>query len=208
MPRNRIPTYRHYKPKNLGLVVIDGQQHYLGRYGSAESVAEYNRLIQEWLVGDGAFPSRRAPVDNLSVNELILAFWTRHDEQHYRHPDGTPTGELGNYRDSLRPFRHLYGTTSAADFGPLALKAVRQTMIDAGLARTTINQRIGRIVRLFKWAVETELVPSTVYQVLRAVRGLQKGRSGAHETSPVRPMPEADVEAIRPFVARHVWAMV
>jgi hypothetical protein len=30
-------------------------------------------------------------------------------------------------------------------------------MIDAGLARTTINQRVGRIVRLFKWAVENEL---------------------------------------------------
>ena len=49
MPRRRIPKYRRFKPKNLGLVVIDGKQHYLGRYGSPESVAEYNRLIQEWL---------------------------------------------------------------------------------------------------------------------------------------------------------------
>ena len=79
---------------------------------------------------------------------------------HYRRADGTPTGELDNYRDSLRPLRRLYGRTPAADFGPLALKAVRQAMIDAGLARTTINQRVGRIVRLFKWAVENELVPA------------------------------------------------
>ena len=35
MPRRRIPKYRHYKPKDLGLVVIDGRQHYLGRYGTA-----------------------------------------------------------------------------------------------------------------------------------------------------------------------------
>jgi hypothetical protein len=32
--RRRIPRYRCFKPKNLGLVVIDGKQHDLGRYGS------------------------------------------------------------------------------------------------------------------------------------------------------------------------------
>lgn len=46
MPCRRIPSYRHYKPKNLGLVVIDGKYHYLGKYGTPESFAEYNRLKQ------------------------------------------------------------------------------------------------------------------------------------------------------------------
>jgi hypothetical protein len=41
-------------------------------------------------------------------------------------------------------------------------------MIDAGLARGTINQRIGRIVHLFKWAASEELVPAAVHQALRA----------------------------------------
>jgi integrase len=208
MPHTRIPSYCRYKPKNLGLVVIDGKQHYLGPYGSPESVAEYNRLIQGWLAGGGAAATRKSTANDLSINELILGFWNRYAQQQYRHPDGTPTGELDNYRDSLRTLRQLYGATLARDFGPLALKAVRQAMIDAGLARTTINQRIGRIVRLYKWAVENELVPSTVYQALKAVRGLRKGRSAARETRPVKPVPEADVEAIRPFVARPVWAMV
>jgi hypothetical protein len=47
--KRRIPGYRCFKPRNLCLVVIDGRQHYLGRYGSPESVAEYHRLVQEWL---------------------------------------------------------------------------------------------------------------------------------------------------------------
>ena len=47
----RIPSYRHFKPKNIGLVVIDGHQHYLGKYGSTESIAKYNRLLQEWMAG-------------------------------------------------------------------------------------------------------------------------------------------------------------
>lgn len=208
MPHHRIPSYRCYKPKNLGLVVIDSKQHYLGRYGSPESVAAYNRLIQEWLARGGASPAHSNPAGGPSINELILAFWTRYAERHYRRPDSTPTGELDNYRDSLRPLRRLYGTTLAVDFRPLALKAVRQAMIDAGLARTTINQRVGRIVRLFKWAVESELVPPAVHQALKAVRGLQKGRSGARETKPVKPVPDSDVDAVRPHVARQVWAMI
>jgi hypothetical protein len=66
-----------------------------------------------------------------TVNQVILAFWERH-EGHYRYPDGTPTGELDNYRDSLRPLRQMYGRTPATEFSPLKLKAVRQTMSTPG----------------------------------------------------------------------------
>jgi uncharacterized OB-fold protein len=31
------PKYRHYKPKNLAVVRIDGKDHYLGDYDSPES---------------------------------------------------------------------------------------------------------------------------------------------------------------------------
>ena len=68
----KIPKYRCYKPKNLGLVDIDGKQHYLGRYGSPESVAAYNRLIQEWLAQGGASPALTTPAEGApSINELI-----------------------------------------------------------------------------------------------------------------------------------------
>ena len=35
MPR-KVPSYHHYKPKNVGLVVIKGKQHYR-RYGMPSS---------------------------------------------------------------------------------------------------------------------------------------------------------------------------
>ena len=47
--RRRVPKYRHYKPKNLGVVRIDGTDRYLGRYNSPESLEKYHRLIAEWL---------------------------------------------------------------------------------------------------------------------------------------------------------------
>ena len=45
----RTPSYRHYKPKNLGVVRINGHDEYLGPYNSDESWEKYHRLIAEWL---------------------------------------------------------------------------------------------------------------------------------------------------------------
>lgn len=53
------PKYRHYKPKNLAVVRIDGRDHYLGKYGSPESREKYHRLLAERHVGVGV-PSRQA----------------------------------------------------------------------------------------------------------------------------------------------------
>jgi integrase len=206
------PKYRHYRPKNLAVVRIDGLDIYLGKYDSPESWEKYGRVLAEWRARY-VLPVRISAANNstsagtLIVNEVILAFW-RHGEKHYRHPDGSSSGELRNFRDSLLPLRQLYGSTRASDFSPLKLKAVRQAMIDAGLARTTINQRIGRIVRVFKWAASEELVPAAVYLALKTVSGLPKGRSEAREPEPVRPVPDVEVEAIKPHVARQVWAMI
>jgi integrase len=66
---------------------------------------------------------------------------------------------------------------------------------------------VGRIVRIFKWAVENEMVPANVHHGLKAIAGLKKGRTEAKELEPVKPVPEAYVEAVLPFVSRQVWAM-
>jgi hypothetical protein len=87
-------------------------------------------------------------------------------ERHYRDREGNPTKEVENYKYSLRPLRHLYGALPANEFTPLKLKAVRKTMIDTGLCRSVINQRIGRIERMFKWAVSEELIAESVYRAL------------------------------------------
>jgi hypothetical protein len=110
----------------------------------------------------------------MTVNEVIVAF-LRHAENHYRRTDGTSTNELNEYRYSLQPVRSLYGITSAAEFGPLALKAVRELMIRADWSRKVINQRIGRIKRKFKWAVSEELIPPAVFHGLATIPGLQRG---------------------------------
>jgi integrase len=189
----------------------------LGKYGTAASRAEYARVIAEWEASGRHLPQTVAVVADLTINEVAARFW-QHAEKHYRHLDGTITNELNDFKYSLRPLKNFYGHTVAKDFGPLALKAVRQKMIDGyehpkygpqqPLCRGVVNQRIGRIRRMFKWAVENELVPPSVLLGLQAVRGLQKGRSQARETEPVKPVPETFVEAILPHLRPPVAAMV
>jgi len=55
-------------------------------------------------------------------------------------------------RYSIRPFRKIYGHTPAKAFGPLALRAIREHLIETGLCRTVINARIDRIRRVCRWA--------------------------------------------------------
>ena len=201
-----FPKYRHYKPKGLAVVRIDGRDHYLGKHGSPESWERYHRLLAERSSG---LPSP-APVPDspsLPVSGLILAYW-KHAQSYYRRPDGSPSAEQENIKLSLRPLRKLYGMTTASEFGPIALKLVRQSLIDSGLARTTINQRVGKIVRVFRWGVENEMVPASSHHALKAVPGLRKGRTSAPETKLVRPVSDGQVDAIRPHVSRQVWAMI
>ena len=202
------PKYRHYKPKNLAVVRIDGRDHYLGRHGSPESWERYHRLLAERASTGLVTPATPEPdKPSLTIAELLLAYW-RHARAYYRRSDGSPAAEQDNIKLALRPLRKLYGFTSAAGFGPAALKAIRASLIEAGLSRTTINQRVGKIVRLFRWAVENELVPPSSHHALKAVAGLRWGRSIASEPKPVRPVSDATVDAIRPHCTPQVWAMV
>ena len=81
-------------------------------------------------------------------------------------------------------------------------------MIENGLCRRVINNRVGRIKRMFKWAVADELIPPSIYHGLQAVTGLAYGRTAAGETEPVKPIPDLYVAIVLPFVSPHVAAMI
>ncbi len=203
----RTPSYRLHKPSSQAVVTLSGRDYYLGRYNAPESRAAYDRLIAEWLAS-GRRLGKASPASgpDLTINELLLAYLQFANGYYVK--NGKPTSEPKNICCALRPLRQLYGHTFAKDFGPSGLKMVRQAMIDSDLCRSEINKRIGRIVRAFKWAVESEMTPPSIHQALKAVSGLRRGRSNVRESEPVKPVPESDVEAISPYVSRQVWAMV
>ncbi len=138
--RSKGPMYRRHTPTDTARCWLDGKWKSLGKYNSPESHEALARVLAEFRTAPLVAVVGSSQSDR-TVDEVALAFWT-FAEGHYRRADGTQTNELTDYRLSIRALRKLYGSSSAAAFGPKALKAVRQTMVDAGLKRATVNARV------------------------------------------------------------------
>jgi integrase len=222
----RPPKIRR-KGSRAVVTLSDGSRrrdYALGKFGSRESKNKYEQLLQDWnqsrrRILPNPFPGQAGldiPLD-LTVNELLEKFWN-HAQDYYRRPDGTQTTDLSNIKMALRPVKHLYAHTQARLFGPIALKAVRQIMIDgydhpkfsaqAGVARNTINKRIRRIIKVWKWGAENELVPAMCFEQLQCVEGLRKGRTKARETVKIKPVAEKVIKDTLPHLLPVVAAMV
>ncbi len=188
--KNHLPKYRKHRASGQAVVTLNGRDYYLGPHGTRASKLDYDRLIGEWL------QSGRNPLlgstDELTVIELCARYW-QYAKKYYS-KDGKCTGEAPNIKLALRFLRDWYKTTPASEFGPLALQAVRQRMIEADNSRSYVNAQIGRIKRMFKWGVAEELVPPAVYEGLRAVSGLRHGRSEARDNAPVMPVEDCVVD--------------
>jgi integrase len=194
-----IPTYRRHKARNLAVVTLNGIDYYLGRYGSPESKAEYDRIINEWLVL-GRRPPAKVNATGPLVKELILGY--------HSHLAETSPDIADKVVQALRVVREMYGETEAAKFGPVAFKAIRLKLMTDGLAVSTIRDRMGVIRRLVAWGTENELLPADALQRIKAVGGLRVGRDKVKPSKKVQPAPEADIQAILPHVGPVVRAMI
>ncbi len=119
----RVPSYRRHKPTGQAVVTINGQDIYLGRWNTAASRAEFDRLIAEFLAN-----GRRLQCDADGTVVEVLNGYRKFAEDYYR-KGGRVTSEYAGIKEALKIVRELYGRTTANEFGPLALKAVRQRMI-------------------------------------------------------------------------------
>jgi len=200
----RVPSLRLHKASGQAYVVLSGKAFYCGKPDDPAAEQRYHKALAEWMAAGRQLP---ANPNTITVKELLARFWT-HAEQYYRTITDGRAKELEQFRLALRPLKELYGEALAVDFGPRALKTVRQTMIDKGWSRLYTNKQVNRIRHVFKWGVADELVDSSVLHALQAVQGLKRNRSDAHETDAVKPVPMAMVEAIQAFVSRQVWAMI
>lgn len=205
MPSSRFPSYRQHKPSGQAVVTFNGTDFYLGPWDSKVSRAEYERLVGEWLANARQLPSTNK-ADGLTIVELLTSYLTFAKD--YYSEDGKPTSEYVGMRDAVTPVRELYSRTMVIEFGPLALKTVRQRMVDKGYCRTEVNRRVNRIRRVFRWGVENEVVPAHVLEALKAVTPLKRGRTDAPEREPVRAVPDEHVDPVLPYVSRQVAAMI
>jgi len=188
---NSLPKLRRHASGNA-VVTLYGQDRYLGPYGSPASKAEYNRLVGEW-VSAGRPTSPSASTAGQTVVELARDY--RRFAETYYQKNGVPTDTIYQVVRALALLNERYGRTQAHDFGPLALQAYQDYLVEKKLARTTINHYTAIVRQMFKWAVAQEKVPPSVLQGLQAVPGLRKGKSAAREPDPVRPVDDSVVDA-------------
>jgi integrase len=220
-PRPRVPSYRLHKQSGQAVVTLpDGRggrrDVLLGKYDTPESKAEYQRVLLQWEAAGRHLPGPEAAAD-LTVAELIERFW-RWSEGYYRRADGSPTSQVDALRHSLRPLNYLFGPTPARDFGPAALKAVRDLLVkgydhprygpQVALCRAEVNKRVKHVRRLFKWGVAEGLVGATILWALQAVEPLKRGRTEARESKPVLPVARAVVEETLPVLPSVLADMV
>ena len=182
-------------------VRIQGKDFYLGEHGSEESHRRYDELVTK--VFKGTLNTSQVKV---SVAQLCIAY-VNHARTYYV-KNGRETSEVSAIQGSLRPLVKLHGKCRVSEFGPIRLKQVRDAMVDAGIVRKSVNRRIGRIKRMFKWGVENELISGEVLAAVTAIAGLRYGRSAATEKDPVMPVPECDVEAVRDLVSTPILGMI
>ncbi len=149
--RANPPKYARHS-SGQARVRINGKSVYLGAYGSQESRDRYGELVAEWLVKNA---EAGVTCPSLSIGKLCIAFLD-HSKRHSR-KNGREASEVNVIRQSLKRLCRLYANETARSFGPAKLKAVRQSLIESGNARTTINAQIGKIRRMFRWSVSEEL---------------------------------------------------
>ena len=218
----KTPSYRRRKGRNQALVTLTDsttrkrRDYWLGEYGTPESRELYHRVIAEWEARGRRLPRPPEEPTQLRQSEtlelsVLLRDFKRFSEQH---------DEYGEYRSFvilMRLMKKLFGRTPASEFGPKKLRMLRDEMIRGDAtenpprrpwSRKYINQQVQRIRRIFKWAAAHEMVPATVYQTLRTVEPLKRGRCAAREHPKVGPAPSDMVDAVLPFLSKPVRGLV
>jgi len=224
--RRKIPSYRQRPEYGQAIVTLTDsvtkkrRTYWLGEFESRESRERYHRVIALWEAGDRRLPppdpdgaQRRTAANGApatTIVEIVRDYWTW--AQGYYRPKHCQA-LLG----ALTILRHFYGRTSAADFGPKKLRLLREEMIrgDAEAnpprrpwSRKYINAQVQRIRHLFKWAAAREMAPVSVYESLRTLEPLRRGKCDARETPKVTPVPDEMLDAVRPFLTKPVRALV
>ncbi|HBE69433.1 MAG TPA: integrase [Planctomycetaceae bacterium] len=206
----RTPSYRLHRPSGRAVVTLNGRDYYLGPHGSPESKREYERLIGQWKQARGSVSFGIAKPD-ISIGMLICDY-LEHCRIYY--PSDDTNSELYQNKLALRNLE-AHAETLVSQFGPLLLKSIRQKLVEKTseqtgrkLSRQYINKTIGRIVAMFRWGVENELVSAPIYQALKAVRGLQMGRSSAPESARVMPVSDEQINKTLEHCPPAIAAMI
>lgn len=205
----RVPKYRLHKTSGRAVVTLSCKEFYLGKYGTKESRQAYDRLISEWE-STGRSTSFGSEPAVVTMAMLVSDFRDWANSYYPMNGKDSEAKQIETATEWLTEYKDL----AVSQFGPLRLKAVREAMISATgkhgkpLSRGYINDMIERIRRMFCWGVENEIVEPRIFEALKAVKGLRRGRTSAPDLEPVLPVDDTLVEATLSHCSPTLAAMI
>lgn len=192
----RVPKHRKHAT-GQGVVTLAGKDYYTGKWGTAASEEKYRQLTGEWVASGRTILPTPKPAANeelgISVADLCLRFvnWARAT---FGQGDEEKSSSFIGLEYAAKMVGDRFRLLPAARFGPKHFHELRDEMVQARYARSTINYRAHRIRRIFKWGAERELIPFEVYVRLSAVASLKPGELGVREKPRVAPVADAVVD--------------
>ncbi len=206
---------------------VDGtrRQVHLGLWMHPESRERFAKVLSHYVQGEeaealAASRQRHEPDDSVITVEELVGQFLQHAQSYYRRADGTQSGEHRNFIDAATPLLELYGDLPVDKFGCPELERVREHMTKtwrhrprkdgrSRLSLTTVNDRVQRIRRMFRWGVPKRLVTAAVVEDLRQLENLKRGRC-AEVKDPEKILPVAweDVEAVLNVTPPTIQAMI
>jgi len=176
-----------------------------GTHALAEGKGESLAISIAWQMWNKALRSEPSTQPNqqasFTLQDVCQKFfaWA---ETYYRRADGTQTSEAYNCKNALTSLLTCCEKKYIDDIAYHDILDVRQSLIDARLARNTINQRVGIWKRFFAWALENRYCSAHTKSEVWAIVNLKKNRSQAKETKDVTPTPHWPVKRTLPYMTK------
>lgn len=167
-----FPAYLNHAPSGQARIVWKGQTLYLGRHGSPESMAAYQRVLAEITAYGGIVDKKTT---TLSVRSFLTKFYKWADSYY-----GKNSNEPGQYRIATADLLNLFGDAEMIDLNPGTLKLIRENWIARGRwCRSVINKYVRYIFRALAWGVEEGLIPAALWTACKSIKPLAAGRTPA-----------------------------
>ena len=162
MPKLKNQSPKNCRDRNQSFSWYNGKRIYHGVWGTPEARKNYRRFLAA-LEENPALPLRIGGANACDV--LVSEFTAGYLEHIQTRMDWT---HVLHFRSVVGYLAEVYGELAVNEFSPKKLKAVRSQMVKTGkLCRKVVNDYARRIVCIFQWGVEEELVDETVYNALR-----------------------------------------
>ena len=153
-------------------------------------------------------PTVRNPAAKRMTCRDAWSAFRAYGEERFTRADGSKTGRLANIEHAIQGVLMHCPGVAAADLTAMHLEEIRRRWVDEGLTRTTINNRVNDIRRVWRWLVARGHIAATVLEGLKTLEPLERGRRGATEGPGVQPVEEAWVSAVAAAAPPTIAAMI